>query len=88
MLTLTDSIATLGETTGYYALNYMRGKMLANDEGHQILRSVGSLSVTLRRPFDGSVLVLHKHSHNQLFIFIHLYMLLYIVRERSSNKQV
>lgn len=31
-------IATLGETTGIYALKYMRDKMMNNPEGNEILK--------------------------------------------------
>lgn len=31
-------IATLGETTGTHALQYMRDKMLNNPEGNEILK--------------------------------------------------
>lgn len=31
-------IATLGETTGFYALNYIRDKMINNPEGREILK--------------------------------------------------
>ncbi|KAI0232807.1 hypothetical protein LSAT2_016912 [Lamellibrachia satsuma] len=53
-----DSIATLGETTGFVALKYTRQKMLQNPVGKQILENLTSnaldaspgLSVTLMTP--------------------------------------
>ena len=52
-----DSIATFGETTGYYALKYMQQKMKENEEGREILRFDKNLSKLLKWKLHGNIII-------------------------------